>query len=272
MPPPFSSEKGWSASLDFGKTSADYAQHRQGFPPELFVELERFEIGGRGQRIVDLGTGTGTLARGFARRGAVVTGVDRASQMIDAARQLALGEGLTIDWHAAEAEATGLPSAACDVVSAGQCWHWFDRPKATAETRRLLRPGGKVAIAHLDWLAQEGNVVATTEALMNRYSPNAPNVLYRLGGGVCIYRDWLRDLAEGAFIDLRSFSFDVVLAYTREAWRGRSRASQWVGAALPPEDVQRFDRELEALLAERHPEEPLRVPHRVFAVIGTKPA
>ncbi len=261
-----------TVTIDFGKTSADYARYRQGFPPELFAELERFEIGKKGQRIVDLGTGTGTLARGFAQRGASVIGVDRAPQMIEAAQQLAATEGLALDWRTAEAEATGLPSASFDAVSAGQCWHWFDRSKAAMEARRLLRVGGKLAIAHLDWLANGGDVIARTEALMNRYSPNAPNILHRLGGGLCIYRDWLRDLAEAGFVDLRSFSFDVVLTYSHEAWRGRSRASQWVAASLAPDEVVRFDRELQALLIERFPEDPLRVPHRVFAVIGTNPS
>jgi ubiquinone/menaquinone biosynthesis C-methylase UbiE len=257
-------------ALDFGKTSSDYARHRQGFPPALFDELDRFAIGRPGQRIVDLGTGTGTMARGFARRGAQVTGVDRAANMVEAAAKLAAEEGLAIQWRAAPAEATGLPGAAFDVVSAGQCWHWFDRPKAMAETKRLLRPGGKVAIAHMDWLASGQNVAATTEEILNRYNPDAPNVLYVLGGGVAIYRDWLRELAEGGFTDLRSFSFDVVLSYTHEAWRGRARASQWVGAMLSPEKIERFDREFERVLAEKHPEEPLRILHRVFAVVGTR--
>ena len=53
--------------------------------------------------------------------------------------------------------------------------------------------------------------------------------------------------------------------------RGRCRASQWIGAALSPEDVQRFDYELRSLLAQRHPLEPLAIPHRVFAALGTKP-
>jgi SAM-dependent methyltransferase len=258
-------------AVDFGPTSLDYARHRQGFPDALFSELERFGIGGAGQRIVDLGTGTGALARGFARRGARVTGVDRAAPMIEAARTLAAEEDLSAAWSVAEAEHTGLPSAEFDVVSAGQCWHWFDRQRAAAEAFRLLRPGGRLVIAHLDWIARDDNAASLSEALMNRYNPHAPNMHVRFGSNTGIYRDWLVDLMDGGFVDIRSFSFDVTLTYSHDAWRGRCRASQWIGAALPAEAVQRFDEELRALLHERHPGEPLIIPHRVFAAMGTKP-
>jgi SAM-dependent methyltransferase len=259
-------------SVDFGQTSIDYARYRQGFPDELFSELGRFGIGSAGQHIVDLGTGTGALARAFARRGAIVTGVDRAATMIEAARALSAQEGITATWRVADGERTGLPAGAFDVVSAGQCWHWFDRRLAASEAYRLLLPGGKVVIAHLDWIAHGDNAAQLSEALMNRYNPNAPNMHQRFGDGVGIYREWLRDLMNGGFVDLRTFSFDITLTYSHDAWRGRCRASQWIGAALAPEVIQRFDQELRALLQARHPEDPLAIPHRVFAALGTKPA
>ena len=49
----------------------------------------------------------------------------------------------------APAEDTGLPAHAWDVVSAGQCWHWFDQPRVTAEARRLLVDGGPDDLAAL---------------------------------------------------------------------------------------------------------------------------
>jgi SAM-dependent methyltransferase len=258
-------------NVEFGQTSADYAQHRQGFPDELFAELRRFNIGLEGQAIADLGTGTGTLARGFARRGAAVTALDRAPEMVESARALAAREGLHIDFRVARAEETGLPGGSFDVVSAGQCWHWFDRPVAAAEALRLLRPEGNVVLAHLDWIAFGQNIAAQSEALMNRYNPHAPNMHVRFGGSLGIYREWLADLMQGGFVDLRSFSFDVNLTYTHEAWRGRCRASQWIGAALAPEQVRRFDDELRQLLQSVHPLEPMVMPHRVFAALGTRP-
>lgn len=74
--------------LDFGLTASDYAKHRAGFPDSLFERLRAFGIGIAGQDVVDLGTGTGALARGFARRGCRVTGIDPSESMLAAARQL----------------------------------------------------------------------------------------------------------------------------------------------------------------------------------------
>jgi len=57
-------------AIDWGRTSTDYATHRPGPPASLFERLASFGVGLAGQRILDLGTGTGVMARGFARRGA----------------------------------------------------------------------------------------------------------------------------------------------------------------------------------------------------------
>src|SRR3712207_6749105 len=123
-------------SIDFGKTAADYAQHRAGFPPELYERLAAFDVGTAGQRLLDLGTGTGYLGRGFALRGARVTGLDPAEPLLGQARRLDAEAGVTIDYVVATAEQTGLPDASFDVVTAGQCWHWFRRPVVAAEARR----------------------------------------------------------------------------------------------------------------------------------------
>src|ERR1044071_129589 len=100
---------------DFGATSKDYARHRAGFPDSLFERLATYGIGKPGQCLVDLGTGTGTLARGFARRGCHVIGIDRDEAMLARARRLVPAA----DYRCATAESTGLPDTSADVVTAG---------------------------------------------------------------------------------------------------------------------------------------------------------
>src|SRR6185295_19143105 len=128
--------------IDFGKTAQDYGRYRAGFPSALFDRLATFDIGTTGQRVLNLGTGTGTLARGFALRGCHVTGPDPSIPLTEEAQRLDHEAGVTITYIIAKAEQTGLPDASFDVVSAGQCWHWFDRPKAAQEVIRLLVPQG----------------------------------------------------------------------------------------------------------------------------------
>ena len=230
-----------STSVDFSRTADDYATHRAGFPAELFRRLGGFGIGEPGQRIVDLGTGTGSLARGFSRRGARVTGVDLAASLLEKARAADAREGLSIDYVLAPAEKTGLPSASFEVVTAGQCFHWFRRDEASAEARRLLRPRGLLCIAHFDWIALPGDVVEATEALIEEHNPAQPKPHMRHAGGSGIYSPWLRDVAIAGFSDIETLSFDVTVPYTPEGWRGRIRASQGVGAMLSESAVSAFD-------------------------------
>ncbi|HEY5025445.1 MAG TPA: class I SAM-dependent methyltransferase [Acidimicrobiales bacterium] len=252
--------------VDFGRTARDYAAHRAGFPKELFDRLAAMGIGRSGQRLLDLGTGTGTLARGFARRGASVIGVDPSEPMLVEARRLALEQGVVVDYRVGRAEDIDALDGAFDVVTAGQCWHWFDRPVAAAECRRVLVAGGALAICYFDWLPLPGNVVAATETLILEHNPEWP-----LSGGLGMYPLWTLDVGEAGFTGLETFSFDVEIPYSHDAWRGRIRASAGVAASLPPDAVAAFDRELAVLLERDFPNQPLAVPHRVWALVARAP-
>jgi SAM-dependent methyltransferase len=248
---------------DFGATAHDYARHRRGFPESLFTRLQPFGVGRAGHVVVDLGTGTGALARDFARRGCRVVGIDIAEPLLEQARTLDAAEGLRIDYRMGRAEETGLPERSADVVAAGQCWHWFDRAAAAREVARILIPQGIIVIAHFDWLPLSGNAVAATEELIERH-----NASWKFGGGLGVHPRWLRDLGEAGFGELETFSYDVTVPYTHEEWRGRTRASAGVGASLSDEKMRAFDEELARVLAIRFPHEVLEIPHRVFAIVG----
>lgn len=248
--------------IDFGKTAQDYGRHRAGFPPALFDRLTTFGIGLAGQRVLDLGTGTGTLARGFALRGCQVIGLDPSTSLTEEAQRLDREAGVTINYVTAKSEQTGLPDTSFDVVTAGQCWHWFDRSKAAQEVLRLLVPQGWLVIAHFDWIPLPGNVVEATENLIEHHNPE-----WKMSGGRGIYSRWLGDVAIAGFQEIETFSFDIFVPYTHEAWRGRIRASAGVAASLAPEQVASFDSDLQKLLQERFSDDPLPVHHRVFALV-----
>jgi SAM-dependent methyltransferase len=254
--------------VNFGLTADDYAKHRAGFPDEFFARIFDDGIVKPGDALVDLGTGTGTLARGFALRGCKVSAVDISAQLLEQAKDLSIQQHVEIDFHFAKAEETGLPAESFDVVAAGQCWHWFDRPRAAQEVMRILKPGGRVLIPHFDWLPLSGNVVDVTEKIIKKY--NEP-WYERFGNKAGMYPDWLRDLGEAGFVEIQTYSFDMPVSYTADAWRGRIRASSGVGASLSDEDVTKFDAELKSALENFTRENPvLQVPHRVFVVHAKK--
>jgi ubiquinone/menaquinone biosynthesis C-methylase UbiE len=249
--------------VDFGRTVDDYARHRAGFPNAFFERLQGDGVISSGERLLDLGTGTGTIARGFARWGLEVTGIDIAPPLLETARRLAEQIGVSVHFLEARAEETGLPDGGFEVITAGQCWHWFDRPRVAAEAQRLLVSGGRVVIAHFDWVPLPGNVVEATEQLILKHNPD-----WKFDGGTGLYPEWLTDLAVSGFRHLETYSFDQVVPYSHLAWRGRMRASAGIGASLPEADVERFDQELKALLARDFPDDPLEIPHRLWTVIG----
>lgn len=252
-------------SDDFSKINYDH--YRPGFPAELFERLVRLDIGQRGQRVLDLGTGTGNMARSFARRGCDVVGLDPSQALLEEAKRIDQTEDVRIEYVAAPAERSSLAAASFDVVSAGQSWRWFDTHKTVREVKRLLRPGGHLVVAQLDWIPLPGNAVEVTEQLIDKYNPE-----WRLGGGTGLHPEWLKDVRAAGFARIETFSFDLSLSFTHEAWRGRVRASAGVRASLKPDMLARFDENLRGALAEKFADEPLTLPHCVWALCGRMPS
>jgi SAM-dependent methyltransferase len=251
---------------DFGRTAADYARHRLGFPDDFFERLRTCGVGLAGQRVLDVGTGTGQMARGLACGGARVTGLDRSPELLAAGAALDAEASVTVAHVCARAESTGFEAGVFDAVTAAQCWRWFERDCAARELARVLAPGGRLAIAQLDWLPRCGSVVEATEALILAHNPT-----WELGGLDGLPTHFVGDLERAGYQRIETFSYDVELAYSPAAWRGRIRASAGVAARLAPPAVAAFDAELAAVLAERFPGDPLAVPHRVFTILAGRP-
>ncbi len=254
-------------TADFGKTAQDYARYRVGYPDWLFERLMRRGLVRPGLRALDLATGTGYLARGLAQRGLVVTGLDISPDMMEAAKVLDAAQGLTIEYRVAKAEETGLPSASFDLVTAATCWHWFDRKRTAIEVKRLLKPGGWLVICSQDWLPLDNNVVARTEMIVKRYNPK-----WAWDGLDGLKPAFVRDLRTAGFESIESFSVDYDIPYDHEGWRGRMRASAGIAASLSPDQVQAFDAELAAMLAENFPRQPIPVAHCVWVTFGGRKA
>jgi hypothetical protein len=108
-------------------------------------------------------------------------------------------------------------------------------------------------------------VVEATERLILQANPN-----WTMGGGTGIYPLWLGDLANAGFGSIETFSFDLSVAYSHEAWRGRIAASAGVKASLTDVEVERFDRDLAEVLSSKFPGDPLDVPHRVWVATGIR--
>ena len=258
-------EKWGVSGHHFGSAASDYALHRADFPVAGMERLVALGVGIPGQRLLALGCGTGTLARQFAMRGCTVTGADVDARMLDAARGLAAAGDMQIEWLECSAEETGLPSGSYDVVTAAQCWHWFDGEVAASEVRRLLVKGGRVGVCGFDWLPLPDTVSGVTEALIQAHNPS-----WTLGGVRDPGPEVRRQLGGAGFVVLETFIFDLDVPYSADSWRRRSGASAAI-LDLSAEAATAFDAQLADLLAERFPGDYLIAPHRVWASVAQSP-
>ena len=249
-------------AIDYGVAAEDYGAYRQGFPAEFFHRLHAMRVGFAGQKLLDLGTGTGLLAREFARRGCLVTGVDFSARLLAVADRANAGEVVRPRYLRVRAEATKLPPASFDIAAAGTAWHLFNRAAAAREARRVLAPGGRLVIAHLDWHTAPGTVAAATLRMMERYGPGA------LAASTFVYPDWTQELVAAGFGAWEVFGFTTALQYTPAAWRGRVRASQRGAPAMGKLELDRFDGSLGRMLARQFPGPVLSVQHRVFTLVA----
>ncbi len=122
-----------------------YARYRWDYAPSAIQTIvERCGLD-QTTRMVDVGAGTGIFTRHFAGIAGCVIALEPNPEMRRiAARELSQSAGCGV--VAASAENTALMSASIDLVSVAQAIHWFQPERAQREFRRILKPGGWLAI------------------------------------------------------------------------------------------------------------------------------
>lgn len=250
------------SQVDFGKTAHDYASFRAGFPDSFFKKLDELGLFASRPRVLDIGTGTGTVARGFALHDCDVTGLDPSESLTGEARALDRKAGININYVIGTAEKTGMPDRAFDIVTAGQCLHWFDKEKALREIRRVLRPHGRFIVAYFDWIDRPGNPVDEMYKLRKKYNPEWKNY-WPFG----FYPQKPGDLAFEGFTSTGSFCYEEDIPYTHIGWRGRIRSYAGIGGSLPRPVVEKFDAEFAQVLNEKFKDDVMLIPHKVWAEV-----
>lgn len=129
----------------FSDKAADYAISRPDYPAALFATLKTRCPPGPDAVAVDIGAGTGLLTQGLLQAGYRVVAVEPNAAM-RAAADARLGENARYRSVEGKAEAIPLPNGVARLIAAAQAFHWFDVPNARKEFRRILDPGGWVAI------------------------------------------------------------------------------------------------------------------------------
>lgn len=165
---PLSGDPSRDPTRRFSDRVADYAAARPDYPAEVVHALQAHHGLDHTARVVDLGCGTGLLARSFLEAGHRVIGVEPNDAM-RAAGQEELADVPAFSMRAGRAEATGLDDASVDLAVAGQAFHWF-RPQATRrELLRILRPPAPVGLVWNERRLTGSAFLEGYEALLQRY-------------------------------------------------------------------------------------------------------
>ncbi|HSM72311.1 MAG TPA: class I SAM-dependent methyltransferase [Anaerolineales bacterium] len=142
----------------FSTQSRQYAQFRPQYPDAIYAYFASIVPG----HVLawDCGTGNGQAAVGLAQHFERVYATDASADQIAHAYLHP-----NVEYHVESAEEVGLESASVDLVTVAQAVHWFDFDKFYAEVKRVLKPGGIVAV----WTYHLPEISPLTDKALFRY-------------------------------------------------------------------------------------------------------
>lgn len=228
--------------FDWGKTSGDYAKYRDIYPKEFYDRILSLGLCKDGQKVLDIGSGTGVLPRNMYKYGAKWIGTDISENQIEQAKILSKAQDMDIEYFTCPAEEIDYLENTFDVITACQCI-WYPNHKITApKFAKMLKSGGKFLILYMGWLPFENKIASRSEEIILKYNPvwngkgdTRKNVLVP---------DEYKDFFDITLQDI----FDVQVPFTRESWHGRLRACRGVGASMSPEILEKWNKEHSQML------------------------
>ncbi len=233
-------------AFDFGKTSADYGRYRDIYPEVFYDKIAERNLCVNGQKVLDLGTGTGVLPRNMYRFGAEWTGTDISENQIRQAQ--ILSKNLNIQYLTVAAENIEFPEKFFDVVTACQCFWYFDHEKIIPKLTRILKDHGRLLLLYMAWLPFEDKIAGESEKLVLKYSPKwtgAGEKKRQITVPECLYKSFDKVYHE---------EYEIDIPFTRETWNGRVKTCRGIGASLSAEEISAWESEHKALLKNIAPE------------------
>lgn len=229
-------------AFDWGRTSDDYAKYRDIYPKIFYEKIANRKLCVSGQKVLDLGTGTGVLPRNMYPFGAEWYGTDISEQQIMQAKAISAKMGMKIHYQTIAAEAIAFSDNTFDVITACQCFWYFDHEKITPVLSRILKRNGRLLLLYMAWLPFEDEIAGASEGLVLKYNPKWT------GAGETKRPIEVSDCVLKVFEPEYHEEYNVEIPFTRETWHGRMKACRGVGASLSQEEIEKWEMEHRMLL------------------------
>ena len=204
----------------FGGVAEAYDRARPRYPDALIASVadaaRRVAPPGTPPRVLDVGVGTGIVARQLRAAGCDVLGVDVDERMAEVARR----DG--IDVEVGRFEEWDPAGRVFDAVTAGQTWHWVDPAAGAARAAEALRPGGELTVF---WNAGDPppGLAAAFAAVYQEVLPGSPMAAAGTTSAADGYAPMVAAAAAGvrgtgAFAEPREHRSTWERTYTRDEW------------------------------------------------------
>ena len=226
----------------FDEIAVEYDRHRPAYPDELVDQACRVAGIGSGDRVLEVGCGSGQLTRALVARGLHVTALEPGKSLVALARQNLEGAG-EVEFVNARFEDALLPREQFQAVFCASAFHWIDPKVSWQKVADVLVPGGTLALVQYFGL-EEARSKLDQEAALAAIRKVAPDV----AANWPVYRDLDATLAG---MEQRRGNVSELWSWLGSYDLGQDYAGRLFGdvqVAVMPKLVEHTPDELNALL------------------------
>lgn len=156
---------------------------------------------------------------------------------------------MNIDYYPLSAENINFPAESFDVITACQCFWYFNHESSVSKFYEMLKPDGRILVLYMAWLPYEDKIAEASEKLVLKYSPKWS------GAGETMHPISIPDCYNEKFELVYHEEYPLYVHFTREGWNGRMKACRGIGASLTEKEIAGWEEEHKKLLAEIAPAE-----------------
>lgn len=250
----------------FNALAEQYDAYRPHYPPQALSFLVTLADLDRSSDVVDIGTGTGRIARELAKYVRLVYAVDTATVMLEQLQTASTSEGLNnIRTIEAPGEATGLQNESLDLVTLAQAFHWMDKSAALKEAGRLLKPQKPMVLLWNQVTNVKDDYYTKIVSLIKKYNP-----LYKGGADILSidFPDHINNSKLFGSIDRFTFPFET--NYSIEEYVGFLLSKSYIGVGISSSDLPYFIEGAYLILSKAFPDRNVKEQYETVMLVARK--